>query len=462
MGQTPVDRFILAKLEEKGIAPVRPADKHTLLRRATYDLIGLPPTADEIAAFTADKSPKAFEKVIDRLLSSPHYGERWGRAWLDVARYSDDKLNSTMEEPYPNAFRYRNWVIQAFNDDMPYNQFVKSQIAGDLLPEPEKTVAGLGFYALSPEFQDDRVDVTTRGFLGLTVACAQCHDHKFDPIPQKDYYSLLGVFNNTKEAEFPLASKAVVDDFKSHKKSVEEQERHLKAFVTNQGDQLARILASRTADYLMAVWTESDTEPLDESLDPETVGRWSTYLTSAQKDHPYLNCSGASRVCAANVQRMALEVFDEKKKVDQDNLIRLGGSNEREDLSQADLRSLPSEKYFLWRDLFGNKGVYAYGDPGIERFLSGTWADHLKALRAELALRKTAMPDQYAYYQVIQDVEKLKVQKLFIRGDRNTPGEDAPARFLTVMNHVAPQPFSSKGSGRLELAEAIDNPSNPL
>jgi hypothetical protein len=144
---------------------------------------------------------------VDRLLASPHYGERWGRYWLDVARYSDDKLDSERDNPYPNAFRYRDWVIQAFNDDMPYDQFVKAQIAGDLLPGDErvKNEAGLGFYALSPEFQDDRVDATTRGFLGLTVACAQCHNHKYDPIPAQDYYSLLGIFNNTEPHEYPLA-----------------------------------------------------------------------------------------------------------------------------------------------------------------------------------------------------------------------------------------------------------------
>ena len=155
-------------------------------------------------AFLRDNSPDAFRKVVDRLLASPHYGERWGRYWLDVARYSDDRLNSTNDDPYANAFRYRDWVIQAFNEDMPYDLFVKAQIAGDLLgdKEKDKLAAGLGFYGLSPEFQDDRVDATTRGFLGLTVGCAQCHDHKFDPIPTKDYYSLLGVFESTALHEY--------------------------------------------------------------------------------------------------------------------------------------------------------------------------------------------------------------------------------------------------------------------
>ncbi len=219
-GET-IDKFILDRLKSEGLHPVERADKRTLIRRASLDLIGLPPTPGEVDSFLKDESPDAFAKVVDRLLASPRYGERWGRYWLDVARYSDDKFNSTMEELHPNAWRYRNWVIQAFNADMPYDRFVKAQIAGDSIGEP----AGLGFYALSPEMQDDRVDATSRGFLGLTVACATCHDHKFDPIPTKDFYSLQGVFSSTKLDEFPLAPKDVVDAWKAREKELEHQQK---------------------------------------------------------------------------------------------------------------------------------------------------------------------------------------------------------------------------------------------
>ncbi|MEO7653021.1 MAG: DUF1549 domain-containing protein, partial [Bryobacteraceae bacterium] len=224
--KSPIDRFILARLESESLKPVAPASKRDLIRRATLDLIGLPPTTEEVSTFVHDASPDAFSKVVDRLLASPHYGERWGRYWLDVARYSDDKLNSTKEEPFPNSFRFRDWAIRAFNDDMPYDMFVKAQLAGDLLPatDREKYAPGLGFYGMSPEFQDDRVDATTRAFLGLTVACAQCHDHKFDPIPTKDYYSLLGVFRGTQYRELPLAPEDVVSSFNEQKKKMETQE----------------------------------------------------------------------------------------------------------------------------------------------------------------------------------------------------------------------------------------------
>jgi mono/diheme cytochrome c family protein len=180
----PVDRFIYAKLRERGLQPAPRATRSTWLRRVTFDLIGLPPTPQELDSFLADKSAEAEAKVVDRLLASPRYGERWARHWLDVARFSDDRLESQKELPHPNAFRYRDWVIAAFNNDMPYSDFVLGQIAADLLPEPQRTklLPGLTFYGLSPEQQDERVDATTRGFLGLTVACAQCHDRKFDPI----------------------------------------------------------------------------------------------------------------------------------------------------------------------------------------------------------------------------------------------------------------------------------------
>ena len=249
-----IDNFVLAKLEEKGLRPARAADKRILLRRATIDLTGLPPTPEEVDAFLADRSPNAFATVVDRLLASPRYGERWGRYWLDVARYSDDKLNSTEEEPYPNAFRYRDWVIQAFNDDMPYDLFVKAQIAGDLLKsdDPLEYQPGLGFYALSPEMQDERVDATTRGFLGLTVACAQCHDHKFDPIPQKDYYSLQGIFTSSDLHQVPLAPKDVVEKWDAQKKAVEKQQTRLNDFVAEQTDQLGAILAGQTARFMLA------------------------------------------------------------------------------------------------------------------------------------------------------------------------------------------------------------------
>ncbi len=217
--QTPVDRFVLARLEAEGMQPSPPADRHTLIRRATFDLLGLPPTPEEVAAFEADSSPDAFARVVDRLLASPAYGERWARHWLDVARYADTKgYVFTEERRFPYAYTYRDYVIRAFNEDLPYDQFVVQQLAADRLPlgADNRPLAAMGFLTLGRRFLnnthdiiDDRIDVVSRGLLGLTVTCARCHDHKFDPIPTADYYSLYGIFASSVEpAQLPTIAAA--------------------------------------------------------------------------------------------------------------------------------------------------------------------------------------------------------------------------------------------------------------
>jgi hypothetical protein len=311
--KTAIDRFVLARLEKDGMKPVHPASKHDLIRRATLDLIGLPPTPEEIAAFEKDTSPDAFAKVVDRLLASPHYGERWGREWLDVARYGEDDYRSLNPNPrgyhpYPNAYVYRDWVIQAMNDDMPYGQFVKAQVAGDLLDEKTryKTLPATGFLGLGPWYYDngavevtraderhDRVDVVTRGFLGLTVACARCHDHKYDPIPQTDYYSLAGVFLNTSYHRYPMAPKSVVDQYTKTEEEVEKKQKALQELQTNLATQLAESLAFQTANYLQGAYEvagqkrEADTVVESRKLDYEILQRWIAYMAKPTDKYHY-------------------------------------------------------------------------------------------------------------------------------------------------------------------------------
>jgi len=211
----PIDAFLAARLATEGLTPAPPADRRTLLRRITFDLIGLPPTPEEFDAFLKDTSPDAYEKVVDRLLASPHYGEKWGRRWLDVARYAD---SNGMDEnlAYVNAWRYRDYVIRSFNADKPYDQFVREQIAGDLLPggtdaERVERLTATGFLVIGPKMLaeddpvkmrmdiiDEQLDTIGQTFLGLTLGCARCHDHKFDPITMQDYYGLAGIFYSTK------------------------------------------------------------------------------------------------------------------------------------------------------------------------------------------------------------------------------------------------------------------------
>jgi len=219
------DQFILAKLEEAGLKPSPEADRRTLIRRAYLDLTGVRPTYEEVEAYAEDDSPDAYEKLVDRLLASDHYGERWGRYWLDVVRYGEDNPTSeATNPPYPFAWRYRDWVIKALNKDVPYDRFVEVQLGADGMPNTKREdLVALGFLGAGPVYHkdgrlskdvitnlctddwDERIDTVSRGFLGMTVACARCHDHKFDPIPTKDYYALQGVFASVSQVPRPLA-----------------------------------------------------------------------------------------------------------------------------------------------------------------------------------------------------------------------------------------------------------------
>jgi hypothetical protein len=320
--KSPVDRFILAKLEERGLRPAPPADKRTLIRRAYFDLIGLPPRPEEVEAFVRDDTPDAFAKVIDRLLASPHYGERWARHWLDVVRYTDsfDARGVGSAGDVRFAWRYRDWVVNAFNRDLPYDRFVKQQIAGDLLaaqrPDEFGTdgIVATTMYVLGnwpggdadrekmmTDIVDDQVDVTSRAFLGVTLACARCHDHKFDPFSQKDYYSLAGIFFSTHflpspgspASGAPLVTTPIASPEQIRFR--EEYDRRV-ASLQNQVDEatddayrkLARSTLPKAAEYLVAIGDYEAGSPRDAArlttladehhLDPVVLARWADYL----------------------------------------------------------------------------------------------------------------------------------------------------------------------------------------
>jgi hypothetical protein len=299
--RSPLDHFILAGLESKRLRPAPAADKRTLIRRATFDLIGLPPTPQEINSFLADDSPDAFSRVVDRLLASPHYGERWARHWLDVARYAD---SNGMDEnlAYGNAWRYRDYVVAAFNADKPYDQFVREQIAGDLIERGSREsavgsraenrriasantansllptaspVVATGFLSLGAKMLaeddpvkmemdiiDEQVDTIGRTFLGLTLGCARCHDHKYDPIRMDDYYSLAGIFKSTKTMENfkvvarwherPIGSAEEIERQRAHQQQVAAKKGEVDAIVKEANDALLREARRHVADYLLA------------------------------------------------------------------------------------------------------------------------------------------------------------------------------------------------------------------
>jgi len=515
--RSPIDRFILARLEGEGMHPVRPADRRTLIRRASIDLIGLPPAPEEVEAFANDQSPDAFAKVVDRLLASPHYGERWGRHWLDVVRYGEADVRgntSTGYEAYDNAFRYRDWVIQAFNEDLSYDQFVKAQIAADLLEEPQRTkmLPALGFLGLGPWYFDlteppiaraderqERIDVVSRGFLGVTIACARCHNHKYDPFSTKDYYALGGIFASTSYTEYPLAPEPQVKAYKEHQKKIKDAEDAIKNYLTGQSSQLGEILAHKISRYVAAAWKVLG--PLkaglgqaayQENLDCDLLERWTAYLSRPHKDYPYLKdwhslfSRGGSyeeaKKTGEEFQQVVLSIIAEKKEIDAENDLRLApfklkkngadsslpnGFESYEEFCpgcDAELKALPREKFVLWTDLFEEQegaipdkkepGVLHYKDDGVERFLRGEWGEHLVQLRAELEALKKSKPQPYPFLHGVRDSSHPHDIKTNLRGNPYALGEEVPRRFPEILSNGEPERYT-RGSGRLQLAEAI-------
>jgi mono/diheme cytochrome c family protein len=525
--RTDIDRFILARLEKEGLKPVKAADKLTLIRRATLDLTGLPPTFEEVDAFEKDASPDAFAKVVDRLLASPHYGVAWGRMWLDVARYGEDDPRSLDPKgrgyaPYPNAYLYRDWVIKAFNDDLPYDQFVKAQIAGDLLDDRSlaRTLPALGFLGLGPWYYDngaveitraderhDRVDVVTRGFLGLTVACARCHDHKYDPILAKDYYAIAGVFVNSDYHEYPLAPKSIVDDYKAQEKKIEQKEKLLAKFMQTESRQLAETLAFSASRYMQSAWKVTGEPKKDmarvaneDKLDFELFERWIKFLAKPPKFYPYLKdwqamikeggTAAEAKKLGDEFQKLLLDVMFEKKDAEEENeIIRakaLPGTKKKKEANLPnefvtnddfcpgcglELKSLSTEKIHFWTDVFERDlgegfeafasdiayikpGLLAFRGWGLERFLSAERRRHVEDLRADIKEMKKALPPKFTYVHGVRDAARPENLKVALRGNPMNLGNEVPRRFLSALSEREPAPFT-RGSGRLELADII-------
>ena len=515
-----IDRFVFAKLEEQGLEPLGAADRRQLIRRATFDLTGLPPTPGEVEAFVIDTSPDAFEKVVERLLASPHYGERWGRHWLDVARFGEDDTRGLApggsgRERYPNAYIQRDWVVEAFNRDMPYDLFVKAQIAGDLLDEAERerAIPGLGFLGGGPWYYDiadppvaraderhDRVDVTTRGFLGLTVGCARCHDHKYDPIGTHDYYALAGIFNNANYHEYPIAEGDEAEAYEKEKEFIDGLRKSLNEYLNTEGDQLARVLSLQVSRYMMAAWQVTGRPQLppeqaaaQAKVDLETLQRWIRFLGKEPKHYPYLIDwqemiargdaeEDEARELADAFQRLVLEVVAEQEKLEERNqrIIAKGtpleevkstpmpnGFESFFDQHQLELETMERERFNLYSDIFRSDldneldtffpapGLFRFRGWGLERQLGRVAMDHISAMRDRIEELEEELPDlPFAMGVADKAPESLTDIALHIRGSPTNLGEAVPRGFLTVLGDEGAEPYT-EGSGRLQLAEAI-------
>ena len=488
-----IDAFIAEKLEAKGLKLSPEADKRTLIRRLTFDLIGLPPTAEEVSQFIADRSPQAYERIVDRLLASPHYGERWARHWLDVARYADsvnDSVNAGQR--YPWSYTYRDWVIRSLNEDLPYDKFLLYQLAADQAPSVDpRHLAALGYLSLGREFPnsypetvDDRIDAVARGMLGMTVACARCHDHKFDPIPSADYYSLYSILSNIRQPkELPLLSKPAPltprqEVYSERLKHIQDIDREYR--VRRNAEQVA-FFKTQIADYLLAAHdAEGRSNPAieelvrDRQLNLHILSRWRKYLAESK----------ASGEPVFKLWHSAASIPS------QDFIARwpsLLAAENGSALVGAELKSVASLKDLAAAyaaALLKHDRAAPFTDPDAERlravvrgpqspvdvpveefnliFTEGD-SNNTRAIH----VRYNAMLVQAAYdgaaprAMAIEDVPDAKPVHVFLRGNPNNPGALAPPHFLSCLGGSEEKPFH-EGSARLELARSIIDPANPL
>jgi mono/diheme cytochrome c family protein len=475
-----VDRFILARLEENGMTPNEPADQRTLIRRVYYDLIGLPPTEDEVAAFLTDDSPQAFEKVVDKLLDSPHYGERWGRHWLDVARYSDSKgqFNRQRESSiYPYAWTYRDYVIKAFNDDKPYDRFILEQLAADKLNSgaDKSALAALGFLTVGDHFNgnpndiiNDRIDVTSKAFLGLTVSCARCHDHKFDPIPQADYYSLHGIFASSVEP----GVKPVISATNTNYQDYLVKRAELDARVQNIRTQS---VAAAFGDYKRfgGVYLYATRLPAKErdayltknGADPDLLKHWQRIIQGGGRQ-------AASVFAPWNMlSRIPEPRFAEQSRRILANLDRNGRARQLNPQVVKTLKGAAPRSMAELAAIYGN--LLANPDPEWQTTLSTLLGDvalrvlpnrqraQFFALREQSDMLDLVHPGAPARAMTLADSPNPKDSPIFIRGEAENQGDVVPRRFLEVLSSPN-RPTFKNGSGRLELAMAVASKHNPL
>ena len=537
-----VDKFILAKLEEKNMMAAPQADKETLLRRVYYDLTGLPPTPKQIEDFVRDQAPDAYARVIEQLLNDPGYGERWGRHWLDTARYSDTSGDLTSqadrisEYRYPFAWTYREWVINALNKDLPYDQFVMQQLAADKIPNnPKENLAALGLLTvgqrygkMTDEVINDRIDVIGRGFLGLTIACARCHDHKFDPVSAADYYALRGIFVSCAEPignEMPLISgdpnspafikfqedlsaleeKAYSSFYKIQREYSDKLRKNAAvifeaAMLTRkestaeenkQGNELLKqagldvdksgLATDGTAIVNGAVMSSNRIRNSDEIYGPFV--KLATPSNNRQtlirdmlegKDRNKYNKEvieflKTQNTLPADLHEVALLVGKFFAQMEQkvpslyatfmDKTKDISASPDKASMSVAvfPLKLVPASEISMERLM--EEGNASFPNPKIRGILEKS-ADFAGINKFKLTFKGGPVRAM-----VLKDLETPKNSPLYIRGNPPKPGEQpriVPRRFIEVLSENGkPTPFK-EGSGRLELAQAIASPNNPL
>jgi hypothetical protein len=510
-----VDPFIIQKLEAAGLGLSPEADRRTLIFRATYDLTGLPPTAEEVAAFIDDSAPDAYERLIDRLLASPRYGEQWGRYWLDIARYSDTKgyVYTREHRFFVHSSLYRDWVIRAFNEDLPYDRFVQLQLAADrLAPDEPEALAAMGFLTLgrrmlgvTPDIIEDRIDVVGRGLLGLTVGCARCHDHKYDPIPTADYYSLYGVFQNCVERQVVLprqnhGSKRSAD----FEKELRKRQAALDDTIVKRGKEASDEVRSRLQEYLGAQFKLDDYSDLGiipvagkGEILPGFVRRWEAYLKAAAKraDPVFVPWVAYARAPAEKFASESANVTGELASATEKINSRVAkifatAPASRDEVVQRYGR-LFAEVDAQWKKVCddakaaGSAAPQSLADPADEALRQVLYGDNspcvvpnepivnteylwtisnveeIWKLQSEVDRWLLQHPMEASCAVVLNDRSRIFEPQIFRRGNPMTKGDTVPLQFLEAIAGPEREPFRN-GSGRVELASAITDPKNPL
>ena len=490
----PLDRFVLAKLKEAGLDFNPQASREVVIRRLTLALVGYQPTAAEIAAFVADQDPQALEKLVDRLLASPAFGERWGRHWLDVARYADTKGYVFQEERrYPYAYTYRDWVVKAFNDDLPYDQFLRLQIAADQIvkdPENNRDLAALGFLTLgrrflnsTPDIIDDRIDVVMRGTQGLTMACARCHDHKFDPLPTTEYYSLYAIFNSSEEPKElpPLKPFTRTKETEEFEAELGVRQKKLNDFIQSRYD--LSFSPEKTLAYLNLTMESLKDAKLDANQKAKAANLYAAVLGGWKNAlRPKLTPTDPVWGAWVNLQGVPDKEFPKRfaELISQpsqfaDPLLRARlqakapvkltelTATYAALLSEARKPELAARaEWKAWRELILHPSGPTAMTPAS---LIGTYnvADRNTRNNLEIAVSgfKATSPKSPPHAMAIQDKAKAVQGVVFLRGSASRPGKKVPRQYLSILSEGPPKEFT-QGSGRLDLANAIASPTNPL
>ncbi len=513
--QNPVDQWVAARLHEAGLTPAPLADRRTLLRRFTFALWGLPPTPEQVEAFTNDPAPDAdvLARWVDRLLASPHYGVRWGRHWLDIARYADTKGYVFTEEPrYPYAYTFRDYVIESLNADLPYDQFVREQLAADQFPRPDgdtRSLAALGFLTVGRRFSnnkhdiiDDRIDVLSRGLLGLTVTCARCHDHKYDPVPTADYYALYGVFASCEEpAEPPLIGKPEdTAEFRAFQQELGKLQGECDTYRDQQYAALLRELRTQAGDYFLAAVASKEREAQGHErpmlslaagdLRPSVLNRWRAHLQRQTPDNPLFGLwqqlkntpepQFAAKLKAwlaappSNTHPRLLAEVAAHLPADRDALALLYGKLLREAATLTEpmpadgaaaavtaVQSVAGDLKSLAESFHGEQAPCYVDLDEAQRIFARDVKTRLSSLKKKVDVFRVNSPVAPPRAMVLVDAAQPVQPRILVRGNPGRPGDPVPRRFLSVLSAGEPQPFQT-GSGRAELAKAVTAADNPL